>query len=428
MAEGIIFLIMLAVFVFTAFAFNLPIGVCMMIASIAGALCDGQGIPLRHMFEGSFGYLSTILVIASAMLFMKTIQKSGLLETVARFIIDKFHNVKVLLLAGITLLIMFPGMITGSSTACVLTTGTLVVPVLMYFGVPKHKTGAIIAMAALYGMLAPPVNLPAMIIGAGIDMPYVGFFKPLLFATVPIAIITSWILGLPHMLKKKKEGQGELDKSALPASYFKQYGIKIILPFVVLVVLMTLPSIFKGKFPDLGMPLVMLISAAVAMVTGKKFNVLEAVREAVRDSVPVMSILMGVGMFIQIMTLTGVRGFIVVNSLSLPQSWLLVAMAVSIPLFGAVSAFGSASVLGVPFLLTLSGSGNAIILTTGITLLVSLGDLVPPTALAGIFAAQVVDEPNYFKVLKYCIFPALLTIAAGLLIVAYSNPLSKWLL
>ena len=50
MAEGIIFLIMLAVFVFTAFAFNLPIGVCMMIASIAGALCDGQGIPLRHMF------------------------------------------------------------------------------------------------------------------------------------------------------------------------------------------------------------------------------------------------------------------------------------------------------------------------------------------------------------------------------------------
>lgn len=427
MAEGIIFLIMLAVFVFTAFAFNLPIGVCMMIASIAGALCDGQGIPLRHMFEGSFGYLSTILVIASAMLFMKTIQKSGLLETVARFIIDKFHNVKVLLLAGITLLIMFPGMITGSSTACVLTTGTLVVPVLMYFGVPKYKTGAIIAMAALYGMLAPPVNLPAMIIGAGIDMPYVGFFKPLLFATVPIAIITSWILGLPHMLRKK-EGQGELDNSVLPASYFKQYGIKIILPFVVLVVLMTLPSIFKGKFPDLGMPLVMLISAAVAMVTGKKFNVLEAIREAVKDSVPVMSILMGVGMFIQIMTLTGVRGFIVVNSLSLPQSWLLVAMAVSIPLFGAVSAFGSASVLGVPFLLTLSGSGNAIILTTGITLLVSLGDLVPPTALAGIFAAQVVDEPNYFKVLKYCILPALLTIATGLLIVAYSNPLSKWLL
>jgi len=427
MAEWIIFLVMLAVFTITAFAFKLPIGVCMMIASLAGAVVDGQGIPLRHMFEGSFGYLNTILVIAAAMLFMKSIQKSGLLETVARFIIDKFRNVKVLLLAGITLLVMFPGMITGSSTACVLTTGTLVVPVLMYFGVPKQKTGAIIAMAALYGMLAPPVNLPAMIIGAGIDMPYVGFFKPLLLATVPIAIVTTWLLGLPHMLKKKTATAPD-DQSVLPKSYMKEHGAKILLPFLVLIALMTLPSVFKGTFPDLGMPLVMLVSAAVAMVTGKKFNPLEAVREAVHDAIPVMSILMGVGMFIQIMTLTGVRGFIVVSSLSIPSALLLLAMAVTIPLFGAVSAFGAASVLGVPFLLTLSGSGNAIILTAGITLLVSLGDLMPPTALAGIFAAQVVDEPNYFKVLRYCLLPALLTVATALLIIANSASFAKWMM
>lgn len=427
MAEGLIFIIMLAVFVFTAFAFKLPVGVCMMLASIAGLLADGQGIPLRHMFEGSFGYLNTILVIATAMLFMKSIQKSGLLETVARFIIDKFRNVKVLLLAGITLLIMFPGMITGSSTACVLTTGTLVVPVLMYFGVPRAKTGAIIAMAAIYGMLAPPVNLPAMIIGAGIDMPYVGFFWPLMLATVPIAIITTLILGLPHVLKHKAKA-GEDDKGALPPSYYKQHGLKLLLPLIVLVVLMVLPNVFKGKFPDLGMPLVMLISSAVAMLTGRKFSAIGAAREAVRDSIPVMSILVGVGMFIQVMTLTGVRGFIVVSSLSLPSTWLYVAMAVTIPLFGAVSAFGSASVLGVPFLLALSGSGNSIILTVGLTLLVSLGDLVPPTALASIFAAQVVEEPNYFKVLKHCVIPAMLTIACGLLIIANSTAIASWLL
>lgn len=427
MAEGLIFVIMLAVFVITAFAFKLPVGVCMMLASISGLLADGQGIPLRHMFEGSFGYLSTILVIASAMLFMKSIQKSGLLETVARAIIDAFKNMKVLLLAGITLLIMFPGMITGSSTACVLTTGTLCVPVLMYFGIDRQKTGAIIAMAAIYGMLAPPVNLPAMIIGAGIDMPYVGFFLPLLLATVPIAIVTTLIIGLPSVLRKKQRSKQEEDE-ALPPSYFKQYGLKILLPLVVLVVLMVLPNVFKGKFPDLGMPLVMLISAAVAMVTGKRFKAIDAAREAVRDSIPVMSILVGVGMFIQVMTLTGVRGFIVVNSLSLPSAWLYVAMAVTIPLFGAVSAFGSASVLGVPFLLALSGSGNSIILTVGLTLLVSLGDLVPPTALASIFAAQVVGEPNYFKVLKHCVAPAMLTIAFGLLVIANSGVLAKWLL
>ncbi len=38
---------------------------------------------------------------------------------------------------------------------------------------------------------------------------------------------------------------------------------------------------------------------------------------------------------------------------------------------------------------------------------------MPPTALAGIFAAQVVDEPNYFRVLRYCLIPALFELAMG---------------
>jgi GntP family gluconate:H+ symporter len=277
MAEGFIFLIMLGVFALTAFAFKFPVGVCMMLASIAGALSDGQGFALRHLVEGTFGYLPTMLVIASAMVLMKFIQKSGLLETVARGIIDKFSNMKALMLAGLTLLIMFPGMITGSSSACVLTTGTLVVPVLTYFGLPRQRAGAIIAMSAIFGMIAPPVNLPAMIIGAGIDMPYVGFFMPLLLATFPIAIITSLIIGLPYMMKKKEAGKIE-DKSILPVSYYKQYGFKMMLPLLVLVVLMVLPNIFLGKFRDLGMPLVMIIAAVFATFTGKRFNVVKAAR------------------------------------------------------------------------------------------------------------------------------------------------------
>ena len=39
---------------------------------------------------------------------------------------------------------------------------------------------------------------------------------------------------------------------------------------------------------------------------------------------------------------------------------------------------------------------------------------MPPTALAGLFAAQVVQQPNYIKVLKHCLAPAGLTILASL--------------
>jgi hypothetical protein len=125
-------------------------------------------------------------------------------------------------------------------------------------------------------------------------------------------------------------------------------------------------------------------------------------------------------MFIQIMTLTGVQGFIVVSVLALPAWLMYLGMAASIPLFGAVSAFGAASVLGVPFLLALLGK-NEIMVGSALSLLAGLGDLMPPTALAGIFAAQVVGEENYFKVLKFCIVPAVVTAGWAIVVILNAN-------
>ena len=94
-----------------------------------------------------------------------------------------------------TLIIMFPGAITGSCTASVLSTGVLMFPVLTQMNMPRHRAGAIIAMASVYGMIAPPVNIIVMIIGGGIDMPYIGFDLILLLMTVPLAILTTIYLG-----------------------------------------------------------------------------------------------------------------------------------------------------------------------------------------------------------------------------------------
>ncbi len=131
-----------------------------------------------------------------------------------------------------------------------------------------------------------------------------------------------------------------------------------------------------------------LISAAVGLFTGRKVSPFEVISEAINGALPVMSILMGVGMFIQIMTLTGVRGFIVLTCLGLPESLRLLAAGVSIPLFGAVSSFGAASVLGVPFSLAFLNM-DTVFTIAGLSFIASLGDMMPPTALAGIFAAQV---------------------------------------
>ena len=124
-----------------------------------------------------------------------------------------------------------------------------------------------------------------------------------------------------------------------------------------------------------------------------------------------------------IMLVTAIA-LIVVSALSLP-SWLLyVGIAVSMPLFGAVSAFGSASVLGVPFLLALL-QYNSIIVASALSLVASLGDMMPPTALAGIFAAQVVGEENYFKVLRTCLVPCILVAVWGIAVILLSGPIAS---
>lgn len=417
--ELIIFLGMVGVFAGGCFALKLPVGVSMMLAAIAGALIGGQGIPLRHLVEGTFSYIDTILVIATAMIFMRVIEKSGALDALSAIIIDKFHKRPALLLCLIMLVIMFPGMITGSSTASVLSAGSIMAPVLILMGVPALETASILAMGGILGMIAPPVNIPAMIIGGGIDIPYVGFELPLSILTFPLAFLFVIMLGYKHV----KGLSYEEIKPKLNNTAREKHGFKLFIPIFVVVILMVLNKAVPA-IPDIGMPLVFLIGAGIGLVTGEKFNIIQVAKEAVNSVLPVLGILMGVGMFIQIMTLTGVRGLIVTACIGIPDLWLYVAMAVSIPLFGAVSAFGSASVLGVPFLLALLAK-DQVITAAAISLIASLGDMMPPTALAGMFAAQVVGVEKYTDVLKRCLVPCLIIIVWAIVIIVFSPQLAK---
>lgn len=409
-------LAMLLCFAVGAFKFKLPIGLAMAISAILGTILAGEGIPIRHLVEGAFGYFDVILIIAMAMIFMKTIQASGLLHTLSNKMILSLSNRPVLLILAVMFIIMFPGMISGSSTAAVLTTGALVAPVLMNLGIPMNKTAAIIAMGGILGMIAPPINIPVMIIGGGIDMPYVGFELPLILVSFPLAIIISLLLSFKYLSKFDVQDI----KGELPESYYKKHGFKIFIPLLILLVLLIGEKALPAVFPQMGMPLIFVLSSLSTIFTGESFSYLKKAKEAISDSLDILGILMGVGMFIQVITLTGVRGYIVNMSLGLPAFLFFVGIAVGMPLFGAFSAYGSASVLGVPFILALIGA-NEIMTGSALSIFAGLGDLMPPTALAGIFAAQIVGQDNYFKVLKHCYLPAGITIVWGLILIANAD-------
>ena len=416
--ELIAFLVMVGVFLLGCFLCKLPVSLSMVLASVAGAIAGGQGLALRHLVEGMFAYVDTIMVIATAMIFMKVIQESGALDAIASLIIQRFHKVPALMLIFIMVIIMFPGMITGSSTASVLSAGSIMAPVLMIMGVPVLETACILALGGVLGMIAPPTNIPAMIIGAGIDIPYSGFGLPLTMLTFPLAFLFVLMFGYKYV---KNMNYVEVE-AKLNTDSRKRFGFKVYIPLLLAIVLMVLNKAVPA-IPDIGMPLVFLISAVVGCFTGYKFNFFKAAKESVHSALPVMGILMGVGMFIQVMTLTVVRGLIVTSCLSLPSFARYLALAISMPAFGAISSFGSASVLGVPFLLSFLAK-DQIIVAAALSLVASLGDMVPPTALAGIFAAKVVGMENYTPILKKCLIPCLIVVIWAILFIVFADQLS----
>lgn len=416
--ELIAFLVMVAVFLLGCFLCKLPVSLSMVLASVAGAIAGGQGLALRHLVEGMFAYVDTIMVIATAMIFMKVIQESGALDAIASLIIQRFHKVPALMLIFIMIIIMFPGMITGSSTASVLSAGSIMAPVLMLMGVPVLETACILALGGVLGMIAPPTNIPAMIIGAGIDIPYSGFGLPLTMLTFPLAFLFVLMFGYKYV---KNMNYVEVE-AKLNTDSRERFGFKVYIPLLLAIVLMVLNKAVPA-IPDIGMPLVFLVSAVVGCFTGYKFNFFKAAKESVHSALPVMGILMGVGMFIQVMTLTGVRGLIVTSCLSLPSFACYLALAISMPAFGAISSFGSASVLGVPFLLSFLAK-DQIIVAAALSLVASLGDMVPPTALAGIFAAKVVGMENYTPILKKCLIPCLIVVIWAILFIVFADQLS----
>lgn len=417
--ELLVLIAMLATFALSVFLFKLPAGVALMLAAITGALTGGEGLPVRHLVEGSFGFLEAILIISTAMIFMKVVDATGALRTISYGLIKYLYRLPLLLMIIITLFIMFPGMLTGLSSACILTTGALVVPALLAMGIPQKATGALIAMAAVFGEIAPPISIPAMIIGGGVDMPYIGFGGPLFLASFPPAVLTA--IYFRYRFLKKFNINEVLTKMENPV--YSKHGIKLFIPLIIVISLLIAERTYPELMPHLGIPLIFLIGALIGFGTGERFNLYNLMRSAIRDALPVMSILVGVGMFIQIMTLTGVRGFIAVTALQMPESMKYLA-ALIMPFFG--SAYASASVIGIPLVFVFIGK-NEIVVASALALMAAMGDLMPPPSLLCAYAGQLVKVKNHFLILKESIVPIVFTLAIGLSIIIFSKEIGNFL-
>ena len=105
------------------------------------------------------------------------------------------------------------GVISGSSIANVVTTGTFTIPLMKRMGYPAHKAAAVEVAASINGQLAPPVmGAAAFIIAEYVNVPYVEVAKA---AAVPAFAAYAALLWITHV-EACKLGMKGLPRNELP--------------------------------------------------------------------------------------------------------------------------------------------------------------------------------------------------------------------
>lgn len=413
--------VMVVVYVLVRF-FTPSTELAMLAAAVAGALAGGFGFPARHFAEGAITYLDINLIFVTATLFMSILKESGGVAFVVRAILRRFHRSRPLLLTLLSLILLVPGALTGAGSVTVLIVGGMVATVLHYMGIPKLKVSAIIFVIAGLSAAAPPVSLWAMLAAAGVNMPYVGFFWPLLIPCIIGALLTVFILGW-------KGAPADLAKALeeLPEPPPKMGWLRVLLPFAIFLGLIFLYRGLPFSTPIVGLPLMFLLAAAASYALSPvKLDLVKISRDTIDQLLPLIATLTCAGILVQIMTLTGVRGLLAVTAVTLPLVVVFATLFVVLPVSESVLMYAAAPVLGVPLVLLFNTTGlNPIVALAGMSIIWPLGDALPPTAIIGRLTVEVVGcRDSYARFLKYCIVPAVIIMVMGTLMVVYSSKLA----
>jgi CitMHS family citrate-Mg2+:H+ or citrate-Ca2+:H+ symporter len=172
----------------------------------------------------------------------------------------------------------------------------------------------------------------------------------------------------------------------------------------------------------------MFLCAAVTsyVLSPIRLDFLRISRETIEQLLPLIGTLTCVGVLVQIMMLTGVRGLLAVTTVTLSVALVFATLFIVLPVSEAVLMWGAAPVIGVPLVLLFNTIGlNPIVALAGMSVIWPLGDALPPTAIIGRLTVDVVGYKDaYAKFLRSCVVPAVVIMIIGTLMVIFSSELS----
>ena len=379
------------------------------LAAVAGSLVAGMGVRFREIVEGPFGFLDSMLCVCAASVLVAVLERSGAFILLYSWISKVNSNILRSFL--VLFFIALPAMLTGFASASLLTTGKLVKNLLEKQGI--KKASVIVAVGAFLGVILPPNCIPAMIAsnGAGsvLPTPYAGFFLPLLAVGLPAFIV----YGIMEMKAL----------SSIEVADVQDKGAKSALIVLILVLVAVL---VEGVFSSIiwlgGNTLVFFVATILILALSRFFGSAKETLETVsgglmRAAVP-MAIVFALGSFIEVSSMTGVRGMF--------SYWILgySTTGVMLVLMAASLIIGYFFSIPIPaFLITyavfpIGWLANTVIVT-GCSVVLAVVGLI--TRKGGIIED---DGLKHTEVLKNVCVPAILVLVCGVLLVLFGDKLT----
>ncbi|MEJ1160579.1 hypothetical protein [Prosthecomicrobium sp. N25] len=394
-----------------------PLPIAFIAAAVATALLGGYGIPFRHLVEGGFGFINLVLALFAGAFFGHMMRLSGATEAAAEGLVRLSGGRPVPLLFMIGAPLYAVGMFVGLAGVAVLSAGVFAVPAMRRVGFDDSTTAAFIAVMAAAGMIAPPINVPAMLVADGTNMPWTNVAAALLTISLPFALA-----GILWFARQERPGARPAALSG-PAGYGDM--LKGLAPLAVIILIWVGVRLAGTRVIDPAAPLVLVIGGLVMLPALPKGALGGAIGSTFTGTPLLLAaVLVSIGVLVQVMTLTGIRGWVVVGTMSLQPPWNYPSLLFGMPIVGgALTAMVTSDVIGVPAAFSFIKQ-DMILNVAAISGIAALAEFVAPTAISAALACYVVGGSSVGQVFRRAWPPLAVLAAAAVLVLLFAPKLT----
>lgn len=390
---------------------ELSMAIAGVVAVIFSTIHGWTNEPIRIIVEGLFTNMDLAMTFIFATLFIQIYSHSGAMTAITRGLISRVNS-KWIVMACMALLMLLPGAITGAGSVSVFVMGGMAYSIIRFMGVSEKKATAFVFVFAILSAAAPPINLWTMLMTAQANMPYVGFELLLLVPILITSIFTIFFVGFGA----KRAPKEEILKT-LPEINDKMKGagglVRILLPMVVLIVMIVLTLVAPFQMPVLGLPLMFVICAIVALICDPNkmgFGGFMKLADSVMEQVfPLAATVLSVGIMQNAMAASGVKGAIGTAFVLLPFVWIYALILIVGPFAQGCMSYGSAIVIGTPLIFMFNTAGmNTTVVCAAMSLMFPIGDCLPPSRIVGRLTIETTQyKGSYISFLKQIFLPCL---------------------